>query len=162
MIPEEYIIYNPTLGVRDFVMIDEESSNATHGWLEYPYEMVGPFCLDELKTKGIITFAQCYVISKAKWQQEQHSLQQEALRRQRKVQKEHYEEIRKYNQRSKNRTQQEHRELLSLPLDEVLDEAQIKDAYRSICKSAHPDVGGDHEYFILITQARDVLLEVFG
>jgi TRAP-type C4-dicarboxylate transport system substrate-binding protein len=162
MIEEEYIIFNPTLGVRDFVCIDRECSDESDGWLEEPYEMVGPFNLDELQKMGSITFAQCMVISKAKWKQEQHRLQQEAHKRQQKAQQEHDEEIRRFNQKSKKNNQKEHRELLSLPLEGVLDSVQIKEAYRSICKRAHPDVGGEHEHFIRITQARDVLIEVFG
>ena len=150
MLEQEYIIYNSTLGICDFVTIDEERSNESHGWLEEPYDMVGPFCLDELKSTGTITFAQCIVISKAKWKQEQQRWRQDAHKQQYKT------------QQKQHSIQKEHRELLSLPIEGVLTSIEIKNAYRRISKTTHPDLGGEHEHFIRITQARDVLIEMFG
>jgi len=40
----------------------------------------------------------------------------------------------------------------------LLEVSQIKSAFRVIAKKTHPDVGGSHEKFIKITQARDALL----
>jgi curved DNA-binding protein CbpA len=136
---EEYIIYNPTLGISDFVTVGEveTSSNETNAWLEDPYDMVGPFDLDELKSNGQISFAACFVMSRQRWKEERIFLQQE-----------HFED-----------NKREHRELLCLPTEGKLEVSQIKAAYRKIIKKVHPDVGGSHEKFIEITKARDTLLE---
>ncbi len=148
---EEYVIYNPSLGVRDFVTIGEIETNEdkTNAWLEDPYDMVGPFDLGELERKGQISFAACIVMSREKWKDERIYLQQEAFRRQRKAQKKHFEN-----------KEREHRELLCLPTEGRLEVSQIKAAYRKIVKKAHPDVGGSHEKFIQITKARDTLLQI--
>lgn len=145
---EEYIIYNPSLGVRDFVTIGEIDEQQTNAWLEEPYEMVGPFSLNELYTNGSINFAACIVMSREKWKQERIFLQQEAFRRQQNMQRTHF----------KN-DDAEYRKLLSLPLNEALESSQIKTAYRKIIKKVHPDVGGTHEMFIKITTAKDALLK---
>lgn len=156
---EDYVIYNPTLGVHDFVTIDEFKTNSdkTSAWLDDPYEMVGPFDLNELQTNGQISFAACIVMRRKKWQEERISLQKEAFARQQKAQREHFEDISRYNKRRQH-NQIEHRELLCLPLEGLLETSQIKAAYRKVIKTAHPDVGGSHEMFIKITAARDALL----
>ncbi|WP_304545608.1 J domain-containing protein [Sulfurimonas microaerophilic] len=161
---EEFIIWNGNLGVRDFVTIGEIKirDDKTYAWLEEPYEMVGPFDLNELKTDGKICFAACIVISKEKWIEDGLLLRQEALDKQRKQQ----EDIDRFNKqkqvqaKSKQHKEKEFRELLCLPLEGVLETAQIKAAYRRISKKVHPDLGGDHEKFIQITIARDTLLEI--
>ena len=51
------------------------------------------------------------------------------------------------------------RALLALPAEEILEVKQVKAAYRRLVKTAHPDVGGSHERFVQITEARDILLE---
>jgi len=156
---EEYIIWNPTLGVRDFVTIGETKTDerSTTAWLDDPYDMVGPFCLDELASQGEIRFAACVVMTKQRWQEERVALQQEAFEKQRRAQEQHRQEMQQYN-RKKQQTHQEERKLLCLPVEGVLKVSQIKEAYRQISKKAHPDVGGNHEVFIQITQARDLLL----
>lgn len=72
------------------------------------------------------------------------SLRQETYIKQRKIQ----EEI-------------EYRKLLCLPTEGVLEESQIKSAYRKAAKSEHTDIGGSHERFVKITIARDTLLGVY-
>lgn len=168
---EELIIWNSALGVRDFVMIDIDKIETTpHGkeaWLEEPYDMVGPFSLDELENDGCISFAACMVMSRKQWQEDQVRLRQESYVRRMKAQEKFYEDIHKYNQSrgwqrgaSKHFDEKQMRELLKLPVEGILKRSQIKSAFRQIAKECHPDVGGSHEEFILITEARDVLLEI--
>jgi len=159
---EEYIIYNPTLGVRDFVVIGETKTNSdkTSAWLDDPYDMVGPFDLDELRDTGQISFAACLVMSRKKWQEDRIFLQQQAFKKQQKAQKEHFEEIKKHNAKKGQHTDTKCRKLLSLPIHGELEATQIKSAYRKVIKTAHPDLGGSHEKFIEITKARDTLLEI--
>ncbi len=161
-----FIIWNGTLGVRDFVTIGEIDSKTNTAWLDDPYEMVGPFCLEELFSIGQISFAACLVMTEKRWQEGKKEFQQEAYKNQCKVQRELNEEIKLHNQKRQQfqnildqHSEREYRELLSLPLEGVLEVSQIKAAYRLIVKKVHPDVGGSHEKFIKITQARDTLLE---
>jgi hypothetical protein len=159
---EDFIIWNSTLGVRDFVTIGrfEGEPEDTKLWLDEPYDMVGPFSLNELKKCGRVSFAACVVMTCEKWEKDQHSIRREAYAKQEKMQ----EDIHRYNKKkhseSKLTSQKEHRELLCLPLDGVLEAVQIKTAFRKLAKTAHPDVGGSHENFVLISRARDILLGV--
>lgn len=158
---EDFIIFNSKIGLRDFVTIGEVDSTKNQAWLEEPYEMVGPFCLDELCSMGQISFATCVVMSKDYWKENQTRLRKEALEHQRRLEEEFYQDIYNYNKKRKNlekETQKVHRKLLSLPLDGELDTKQIKDAFRKVAKIAHPDVGGTHEMFVKITQAKEALL----
>ena len=161
----DFIIWNSNYGVRDFVTIGrvDDSKNA---WLDDPYEMVGPFSLDELLEIGEISFAACVVMSQDKWKENNSLLRQESFEKQCRLQQQFQEDIKKHNKKRaqfqtnlEQHSQKEHRELLSLPIEGVLEVSQIKAAYRSIVKKVHPDVGGTHEKFIKITQARDALLE---
>lgn len=167
---EEFIIYNSSFGVSDFVTIGrvEADVNDTNGWLDEPYEMVGPFSVDELKKNGQIHFAACVVMSQQKYKENQTLLRQEAYENQRKVQEQFHEDIKHYNKRrvyqtsSEQLNERQHRELLSLPVTGVLEVSQIKTAYRRIIKTAHPDTGGSHDKFIQITEARNILLKIFA
>lgn len=165
---EHWVIWNASYGIVDTVMISriEEDSDGRSGWLEEPYDMVGPFNLDELETNGQINFAACTVMSREQWKQKQVVLRREALEKRRHAQAEMFEEFARYNeQRKRHRSHFHHvnetekRELLNLPLEGTLEVAQIKAAFRKIAKEAHPDVGGSHEHFVLITEARDALIE---
>ena len=51
-----------------------------------------------------------------------------------------------------------HREALNLPINGQLEPSQIKTAYRRLAQKTHPDVGGSHELFVRITEARNALL----
>jgi len=166
---EQWIIWNGALGVRDFVMIDrvEAGPDGRNAWLEEPYGMVGPFDFDELETNGRIRFAACIVMSRQKWQDDQAELRRESFEKLRRAQERLYEELNRANRRKRQYgnplqqcSEQEMRSLLELPADGTLEPSQIKAAYRQLAKKAHPDVGGSHEHFLLITEARDVLLEL--
>jgi hypothetical protein len=167
---EQWIIWNGALGVRDFVMIDrvEVGPDGRNAWLEEPYGMVGPFDFDELETNGRIGFAACIVMSRRQWQKDQAKLIEEAYELRRQATERLYEELKRTNRRKRHGTpfrqfsEREHREVLELPSDGELEIVQIKAAYRRLAKVAHPDVGGSHEHFVRITEARDVLIEYFS
>lgn len=155
---EDFIIWNGTLGLRDFVTIGEIDSINHTAYLEEPYEMVGPFCLSELCTKGQISFEACIVMSEDRWNKNRVFFQKEAFEKQRKIEEEFFQDINRYNKRKNQTNEKEHRELLSLPLEGTLEISHIKSAFKKIAKTAHPDVGGSHEFFIKITEARDILI----
>ena len=166
---EQWIIWNSALGVRDFVMIDrvEAGPDGRVAWLEEPYGMVGPFDFDALEATGRIGFAACVVMSRRRWRDYQAQLQQESFEKRRKAQERLFEELARANRRRQRHPsgfqrfdEREQRELLELPIDGDLEAAQIKAAYRRVAKIAHPDVGGSHEHFVRITEARDLLLEL--
>jgi len=161
---EEFIVWNSTLGIRDFATIGEikTKKNQTQIWLDEPYDMVGPLCLDELFLKGEIEFAACIVMTKNRWNTTKQKLQKESLKKQQKI---HQEFKEKLKQRNKNKqglqnSEQEYRKLLSLPLQGKLKITQIKTAYKKLAKIEHPDVGGSHEKFVLITEAKEALILV--
>lgn len=160
---EEWIIWNTALGLRDFVMIGEIDAHQRKAWLDAPYQMVGPFSLDELCTNGLISFAQCVVMSKQRWQDERESLLEESRKKRRKAQQEFFEELEKNNKQKRDsfpQAQAEYRSLLNLPNEGMLEISQIKSAYRKAAKKAHPDAGGTQEMFIRIKEACDALLEL--
>jgi len=168
---EQWVIWNSAYGIVDTVAIKrvEIASGDRNAWLDDPYDMVGPFSLDELETKGQISFAACIVMSRQKWQDEQVSLRRESIKKRRAAQEQFYEDINRYNESRRARashfhqiTEEEHRELLNLPVEGSLESSQIKAAFRLLAKKAHPDVGGNHEHFIQITEARDALLAIFS
>lgn len=161
---EDFIIWNGELGVRDFVTIGEIDSANKKAWLDEPYEMVGPFCLDELCKAGKISFAACMVMSQHRWKQDRLLLQEESIKKQQKLQEELYKEINKNNRKKRQKSifiEKEHRELLCLDPEGTLKVSQIKSAYKRIAKTTHPDVGGSHDEFIKITKAKDALLEIY-
>ncbi|MCG8314115.1 MAG: hypothetical protein MI976_12965 [Pseudomonadales bacterium] len=164
---DHWVIWNGSLGVVDTVTIGEieMGSKGRNAWLDEPYDMVGPFCLHELKEKGLIHFAACIVMSRQKWQENQVQLRSESIERRRETQRRRFEERARFHQRrSKNNAVAEHtnekryRESLNLPITGALKKAEIKAAYRRVAQKSHPDMGGNHEQFIFITKARDALL----
>ncbi len=160
---EEWIIWNASLGIRDFVTIGRIDTDESVGWLDAPYDMVGPFSLDELISDGFIRFAACAVMSKQRWQNDREALRQEAMNKRRKAQQEFYDELERHNRRKINAmqcSQKEYRILLDLPEIGSLELSQIKSAYRRAAKKAHPDAGGSQEMFIRIKEACDALLEL--
>lgn len=52
----------------------------------------------------------------------------------------------------------EARRLLDLSMDGILTDDEIRKAYRTATKSAHPDAGGSQQAMIDVTEARDTLL----
>lgn len=159
---EEWIIWNGSVGIRDFVTIGRIDTALNVAWLEGPYDMVGPFALDELTANGLIRFAECIVMSKERWKEDQEELRQESLRRRRQARHELFEEVERYNRRKINAmpcSQKEYRAVLDLPEEGTLKLSQIKSAYRKAAKKAHPDAGGSQELFLRIKEACDALLE---
>lgn len=158
----EWIIWNSAIGIRDFVTIGHVDTQENVAWLESPYQMVGPFSIEELTTQGEISFAECVVMSKQKWQDERESLLTISMMRRRKAQQEFFEELEKQNRRKQyNHTHEleEFRTLLNLPISGKLEISQIKSAYRKAAKKAHPDAGGTQEMFLRVKEAHDSLLE---
>ena len=158
----EWIIWNSAIGIRDFVTIGRVDTLENVAWLESPYQMVGPFSIEDLLSQGQISFAECVVMSKQKWQDERESLLAISMMRRRKAQQEFFEELEKQNKRKQtNHTNQleEYRTVLGLPLSGTLEITQIKSAYRKAAKKAHPDAGGTQEMFLRIKEAHDTLLE---
>lgn len=159
---EEWVIWNSALGIRDFVRIGRIDEEQNIAWLDAPYDMVGPFSLDELTTNGLIGFAQCVVLSKQRWQNDRETLRQISLERRRQAQQEMFDKLERNNRQKMSAYSdavQEYRALLSLPISGTLEIAQIKSAYRKAAKKAHPDAGGTQEMFIRIKEACDALLE---
>ncbi|WP_345974604.1 J domain-containing protein [Sulfurimonas sp. HSL3-7] len=166
---EQWVIWNDAYGICDTVTIArvEIGSDSRKAWLDEPYDMVGPFSLDELERGGRISFAACVVMSHQRWQEDQVALRRASLEKRREAQGRLFEELERANGRRRrrpNRFQQcnekQHRELLELPADGTLEPSKIKAAFRRLAKKVHPDVGGSHDHFVQITEARDALLEL--
>lgn len=158
----EWIIWNSSIGIRDFVTIGCIDTHENIAWLEAPYQMVGPFSLEELTIHGQISFAECVVMSKQKWQDERESLLAISMMRRRKSQQKFFDELEKLNKRKQHNHTDEfesYRTVLGLPISGSLEITQIKSAYRKAAKKAHPDAGGTQELFLQIKEAHDALLE---
>lgn len=146
---EEWVVWNGDMGILDTVAIGqiEERESGRSACLAPPYEVVGPFNLDELETQGRIIFGACMVMSRLRWQLDQDELRLEALEKRRAA----------LFKLSFN-DDQEYRELLDLPMEGALKTAEINTAFRRQAKIAHPDAGGSDEDYRAITEARDALL----
>jgi hypothetical protein len=151
---EQVVVWNGSMGILDMATIGriEDSAGARFAYLAPPYEVVGPFSLDELETQGRIAFAACLVMSRQKWQEDQIELRIEARERRRAL----------FAQFEGVTDQREHRAALDLPKDGPLKTSEINSAFRKFAKSAHPDVGGSDEDYHRIVEARDALLEIFA
>ncbi len=147
----------------------EEGPTGRTGWLERPFDMVGPFDLDELLAQGQIAFAACIVMSRLKWQAEQVRLRQESHARRRAAQERFNEQQARFHHGHSRHRHAGHaraqvdenqlRRTLNLPTDGRLEPAQIKTAFRRLAQKLHPDMGGTQEQFVRITEARNALLE---
>jgi hypothetical protein len=124
------------------------------GFLEAPFDFVGPLNLDELETQGRIAFGACLVMSRKRWREDQAELRREARERRRAQAK----RLSLMLRRSAG-DEARYRALLDLPLEGMLEPSQIKAAFRRLAKRAHPDAGGSNERFHRITEARDAVLE---
>jgi len=148
---EEWVVWNGSLGVLDKVAIGliELSAEGRLAFLAEPYHMVGPFNLDELEAQGRVAFGACFVMSRERWQEDQVEL------------------------RIKGRKERQHlyfpadiedekkdRETLRLPLEGELTATEIKNAFRKLAKTTHPDAGGNAEDYNRIAEARDALLDL--
>jgi hypothetical protein len=123
---EQWVIWNGSYGIVDTVTVNriEVSRDA---WLSEPYDMVGPFSLDELETSGQISFAACTVMSRQRWQDEQVSLRRDALKRRHEAQERLFEDYSQYNERRRRRPsrfrqfdEKQHREARDALLEFIL------------------------------------------
>ena len=77
---EEWVIWNGGHGLVTTAALGrvETDSHGRKAWLEEPFDMVGPFSLDELEAQGRIAFAACIVMSRRRWQEDQAALKRES------------------------------------------------------------------------------------
>tara|TARA_R110000868_G_scaffold410649_1_gene699388 strand:- start:20441 stop:20977 length:537 start_codon:yes stop_codon:yes gene_type:complete len=164
---QQWVIWNGFYGLVTLVTLGdiESGPDGRLAWLEEPFEMVGPFNLDELETTGRIAFEECLVLSRQRWQQDQVVLRREGLKKRRQAEERLSSERARFNQRRGGQVSQQqpvddslHRQALELPGDGKLKPADIKAAYRKLAQKMHPDAGGSSEQFVRITAARDELL----
>jgi hypothetical protein len=162
----QWVIWNGTSRILAMVTIGrlEITADGRSAWLDKPYDMVGPFSLDELEKNGRIAFAACIVMSRQRWQNDQTELRRDAYEKRRATQQRAYEEETRFNQdryrsNSQSFDEKQYRETLNLPINGKLELSQIKTAFRKLAQKAHPDAGGSHEQFVRITEARNALLE---
>ena len=151
---EEWVVWNGSMGILDRVTIGriEDGEGGRSAFLAPPYDVVGPFSLDELETRGRIAFGACLVMSRRRWREDQVELRREGR-----------EKRRAFLFRLEfDGDDQEHREVLNLPMDGALKPSEINAAFRRLAKIAHPDAGGSDEHYRRITNARDALLERFA
>ena len=164
---EEWVIWNGSSGLVTMVKIGsvEVGAGSRTTWLDEPFDMVGPFSLDELDTHGQIAFAACIVMSRQRWQDYQVELWRESLKIRRAAEEQINERFTQisgahsYQDNRKPFDDHQHRETLNLPIDGKLEPRQINAAFRRLAQKAHPDVGGSNEQFVRITEARNALLE---
>jgi hypothetical protein len=150
---EEWVVWNGLMGILDTVTIGhiEEGEGGRSAFLAPPYDVVGPFSLDELETRGRIAFGACLVMSRQRWQEDQVDLRLEAREKRRAALfKLDFDD------------DQEYREILNLPMEGALETAEINAAFRRAAKIAHPDAGGSDEDYRSITEARDALLAQYA
>ena len=149
----EWVVWNGSLGVLDTAAIGltMDGADGRSAFLAPPYDVVGPFSLDDLKTNGRIAFGECIVMSRLRWREDQTELRMEAR-----------EKRRAYHARLDfDDDEAEHREVLELPAQGRLESPQINAAFRRLAKTAHPDAGGSNEHYRRICEARDALLGLF-
>lgn len=149
----EWVIWNGAIGILDIVRIGtiEDGDSGRKARLASPYDVVGPFSLDELETRGSIAFGECLVMSRQRWQEDQIGLRIEAQKKRR-----------AFVIRSEpDDNEQAFREILNLPVDGPLTPSEIKAAFRLLAKTAHPDAGGSNDHYRRIAEARDVLLGLY-
>ncbi len=151
---EEWVVWNGSLGVLDTVTIGriEDDEGGRTAYLAPPYGVVGPFSLDELETQGRIAFGECLVMSRRRWREDQVELRLEGREKRRAFQ----------FRLDFDDDDQEHREVLNLPMEGALEPSEINAAFRRLAKTAHPDAGGSSEQYRRIAEARDALLEQFA
>lgn len=151
---EEWVIWNGSLGILDMATIGhiEDGECGRRAFLASPYDVVGPFSLDELEAGGRIAFGECLVMSRQRWQEDQIDLRFEAREKRRVF----------LFRPDFNDDDEEHREVLNLPMEGALKPSQINAAFRRQAKTAHPDAGGSDEHYRRIAEARDALLKQFG
>ena len=151
---KEWFVWNGSIGILDSVTIGavELGVGGRSAFLAPPYDMVGPFSLDELETRGRIAFGACLVMSRERWRDDQVELRREGLEKRRAF----------LFRLDFDGDDRESREMLNLPADGALEPSDINAAFRRLAKTAHPDAGGSDELYRRIAEARDALLERFA
>ncbi len=151
---EEWFVWNGSIGVLDRVTIGAiaHGEGGRSAFLAPPYDVVGPFSLDELESRGRIAFGACLVMSRQRWREDQDDLRRVAREKRRAflLQPDFDDDVR------------EHREVLNLPMEGALKPSEIYAAFRRLAKTAHPDAGGTNENYRRIAEARDALIEQFA
>jgi hypothetical protein len=149
----KWVVWNGSLGFLDMATIGrvEAGERGQRAFLAPPYDVVGPFSLDELETLGRIAFGECLVMSRQRWRDDQVDLRFEARERRRAI-----------LLSLDIGDDREHRDALKLPLAGVLEASEINVAFRRLAKTAHPDGGGSNEQYRRIAEARDSLLAHVG
>ena len=164
----QWVIWNGSAGLLAMAETGrvEPHPHGRTAWLAHPFDMVGPFNLDELEARGRIEFAACIVMSRQRWQDDQAQLRQTAYAQRKAAQErmhaqqEHPHERRRRGLRPMSaEVERGHRALLELPTEGPLTAKQIKSAFRRLAQKAHPDQGGEHGLFIRISDARRALMD---
>jgi hypothetical protein len=165
---EQWVIWNGGSGIVVMATIGhvEVGEGSRSAWMASPFDMLGPFDLDELEAAGRITFAACMVMSRLRWQEDQMALRQEAHAKRRAAHAQWEQAQTRFGEGRWRRggmgrpiDEVQHREALHLPTEGQLEPAEIKRAFRRLAQKVHPDVGGSQEQFVRITKARNALLE---
>jgi hypothetical protein len=151
---EQWVIWNGSLGFLDLAAIGhvEDADSGRSAFLAPPYDVVGPFSLEELQSRGRIAFGECLIMSRQRWQEDQVDLRFEAQKKRRAF----------LSSPESGGDAGEHREVLNLPMEGRLKPSEINAAFRRLAKMAHPDAGGSGEHYRRIAEARGVLLKQFG
>lgn len=169
--PEPWVIWNAGSGILATAALGriEAGPQGRRAWMDRPFEMLGPFDLDMLEAEGRLAFAACIVMSRTVWRRDQDALRHDALARRRAAQARMEQEQARFHRQGGARRrvrsvedERAHRAALDLPLDGALPPTRIKAAFRRKAQKAHPDLGGSHEGFVRVTEARDALLEIHG
>ncbi|WP_442753503.1 J domain-containing protein [Methylocystis sp. JAN1] len=149
---EEWVVWNGSLGVLVMAGLGriEEGEEGRSAWLAPPYDVVGPFSLDDLEALGRIAFGECLVMSRRRWREDQTDLRMEGRKKRAAFQFRFA--IREDNDAA-------HREALDLPAEGALEASEVNAAFRRLAKRAHPDAGGSNEDYRRIAAARDALLD---
>ncbi|MGJ5176431.1 J domain-containing protein [Bradyrhizobium oligotrophicum] len=153
-IAADWVIWNGSLGIVDTVRLGPvvDGGRARLASLAPPYDVVGPFSLDELETQGRIVFGACLVMSQRRWREDQNALRMAARAARRAL----------LDRLAHDEDDEAFRSVLELPLQGPLTTADIRAAFRRLAKSAHPDAGGSSELYRRISDARDALLAQWG
>ncbi|MBB4198632.1 molecular chaperone DnaJ [Rhodoblastus sphagnicola] len=146
----EWVVWNGSIGILDMAALGRIERGSA--WLAEPYDVVGPFSLDQLETTGRVVFQACLVMSRVRWQAEQVDLRREAQARRR-------EYASRFALFNADKSDEGYRAVLDLPEKGPLSAGKINSAFRHLAKKAHPDAGGDHDSYIRLSEARDILLE---
>ena len=148
---EEWVIWNGSLGVLVTAALGhvDEVAGGRRACLAPPWEIVGPFDLDELENAGRVAFGECLVMSRERWREDQAALRREGREKRRALQQ----------RLARGPDDRAHRETLDLPKEGVLEASQINAAFRRQAKTAHPDAGGSDAAYRRISEARDALME---